>query len=48
MKLLAPPESHYLRAAQGWFRLGNHLEVNEEPERNAPQFGDATREAACL
>ena len=30
MKPLEPPDSHYLRAAEGWLRLGNHLEAEEE------------------
>ena len=24
------PDSHYLRAAEGWLELGNHVEANEE------------------
>jgi predicted Zn-dependent protease len=30
MKPLEPPNSHQVRAAQGWFELGNHLEAIEE------------------
>ena len=30
MKSLKPPESHHLRAAEGWLELGNHFEANEE------------------
>ena len=35
---LEPPDSMYLRAAQGWLELGNHLEANEELERIAPEL----------
>jgi predicted Zn-dependent protease len=27
---LGPPDVHYLRAAEGWLELGDHLEANEE------------------
>ena len=30
MKLLKEPDSIYVRAAQGWLELGNHLEAEEE------------------
>ena len=30
MKALQPPDSHHLKAAQGWLELGNHNEANEE------------------
>ena len=36
MKPLEPPDSHHLRAAQGWLELGNYLEAGEELERIAP------------
>src|SRR3954466_5950638 len=30
MKPLEPPSTHQVRAAQGWFELGNHLEATAE------------------
>ena len=36
MRKLTPPDSHHLKAAQGWLELGNHLEANEELEKIAP------------
>ncbi len=33
MKPLQPPDSHYLRAAQGWLELGDHREAAAELER---------------
>jgi tetratricopeptide (TPR) repeat protein len=36
MKPLSPPDSHHLKAAEGWLELGNHLEANEELEKVAP------------
>jgi tetratricopeptide (TPR) repeat protein len=30
MKELSPPDSHHLRAAQGWLELGDHLEADKE------------------
>jgi tetratricopeptide (TPR) repeat protein len=38
MNPLSTPDSHHLRAAQGWLELGNHLEANEELERIRPQL----------
>jgi tetratricopeptide (TPR) repeat protein len=38
MKPLSPPDSHHLRAAEGWLGLGNHLEASEELERITPQL----------
>ena len=38
MKPLPAPDSHYLRAAQGWLELGNDQEANEELERITPQL----------
>ena len=38
MKPLQAPDSHHLRAAEGWLGLGNHLEANEELERITPQL----------
>ncbi len=38
MKPLPAPDSHHLRAAEGWLGLGNHLEANEELERITPQL----------
>jgi hypothetical protein len=37
MKKLDPPDSHYLNAAEGWLKLGDHLEANEELEPIAPE-----------
>jgi tetratricopeptide (TPR) repeat protein len=36
MKPLPAPDSHHLRAAQGWLELGNDREANEELERITP------------
>jgi len=36
MNPLQPPDSHYLRAVEGWLDLGNHIEANEELEKIAP------------
>jgi tetratricopeptide (TPR) repeat protein len=30
MKTIDPPDSHHLRAAQGWIELGNHVEARRE------------------
>src|ERR1700704_888259 len=30
MKDIPAPDSHHLKAAQGWLELGNHQEANEE------------------
>ena len=38
MKPLTPPDSFHLKAAEGWFELGNHLEANEELEKIAPKL----------
>jgi tetratricopeptide (TPR) repeat protein len=38
MNPLSAPDSHHLRAVQGWLELGNHLEANEELERISPQL----------
>ena len=38
MKPLSTPDSHHLRAAQGWLELGNHKEANAELERIAPEL----------
>jgi tetratricopeptide (TPR) repeat protein len=38
MKPLAPPDSHYLRAAQGWVELGSPLEAEKELERIAREL----------
>ena len=27
---IGPPDIHFLRAAEGWLELGDHLEANEE------------------
>jgi tetratricopeptide (TPR) repeat protein len=32
VKKIKPPDSHHLKAAEGWLELGNHLEANEELE----------------
>jgi hypothetical protein len=34
---LKPPDSHHLKAAEGWLELGNYLEANEELERIQPR-----------
>jgi len=36
MKLLEPPDSHHLSAAEGWLGLGSWQEANEELEKIAP------------
>src|SRR5581483_3147774 len=36
MNLLAPPDTHHLKAAEGWLELGNHLEAEAELENIAP------------
>jgi hypothetical protein len=36
MKKLSPPNSHHLKAAEGWLGLGNHIEANEELEKITP------------
>jgi Flp pilus assembly protein TadD len=36
---LDPPDSHHLRAAQGWLELGDWREANEELERIATTLG---------
>ena len=36
MKPLSTPDSHHLRAAQGWLELGNPVEAHAELERIAP------------
>ncbi len=36
MKPLDPPDSQHLNGAQGWLKLGNHIEANEELERITP------------
>ena len=38
MKPLEPPDSHHLRAAQGWLDLGNWAEAKEDLEQIAPQL----------
>jgi len=38
LKPLSTPDSHHLRAAQGWLELGNHKEANAELERIAPEL----------
>ena len=38
MKPLSTPDSHHLRAAQGWLELGNPLEANGELERITPEL----------
>jgi predicted Zn-dependent protease len=30
---IGPPDCHFLRAAEGWLELGDHLEANEELKR---------------
>jgi len=37
VKSLEPPDTHYLRAAQGWLELGSLVEANEELERLSPE-----------
>jgi tetratricopeptide (TPR) repeat protein len=36
VKPLDIPDNHHLRAAQGWFELGNHIEANAELENITP------------
>ena len=36
IKPLEPPDSLHLKAAEGWFELGNHVEANEELEKITP------------
>jgi hypothetical protein len=36
LKPLEPPDTHYLRAAQGWIELGNPLEAGKELEHITP------------
>ena len=38
MNPMEPPDSHYLRSAQGWLELGNHVEANEELEHITPSL----------
>jgi tetratricopeptide (TPR) repeat protein len=38
MKPLQPPDSHHLKAAQGWLELGNQIEANEELEQITPEL----------
>ena len=38
MKKLSPPDSHHLKAAEGWLGLDNHIEANEELEKITPQL----------
>jgi hypothetical protein len=38
MKKLSPPDSHHLKAAEGWLGLGNYLEANDELENIGPQM----------
>src|SRR5580765_4816047 len=38
MKHFEAPDSHYLRAAQGWLELGNPLEADIELERIKPKL----------
>ena len=41
MKILAPPDSHHLNAAQGWLGLGDWVSANQELEQISPEyFGD--------
>jgi tetratricopeptide (TPR) repeat protein len=37
MNPLQPPDSHHIKAAEGWLGLGNWQEANEELERITPQ-----------
>ena len=30
MNKLIPPDTHHLKAAEGWLELGNHLEADAE------------------
>jgi tetratricopeptide (TPR) repeat protein len=36
LKPIEPPDSHFLKAADGWLELGNWLEANEELEQITP------------
>lgn len=36
MKPIEPPDIMYLRAAEGWLELGNHVEANQELEQLTP------------
>jgi hypothetical protein len=38
MNPLSPPDTHHLRAAEGWLELGNHLEANAELENIMPEL----------
>jgi len=38
MKRLSPPDSHHLKAAEGWLELGDPLQANEELEKIMPQL----------
>jgi tetratricopeptide (TPR) repeat protein len=38
IKSLAPPDSIYLNAAEGWLELGNHIEANEELDNITPEL----------
>jgi hypothetical protein len=38
LKLIAIPDIHCLRAAQGWLQLGNHIEANAELENITPSL----------
>ena len=40
MKPLSPPDSHFLRAAQGWLELGDSEEAGNEISRIAPECWD--------
>lgn len=37
---LTPPESHYLRAAEGWLELGDSASATEELKRIPPEFDE--------
>ena len=34
---IGPPDIHFLRAAEGWLELGDHLEANEELKRTVDE-----------
>jgi predicted Zn-dependent protease len=38
MALLAPPDTHYLQAAEGWLELGNLVEAQAELNQITPRF----------
>lgn len=38
MKSFSSTDLHFLRAAQGWLELGDHLEANKELENIAPEL----------